>query len=227
MDKIAIIVAGGTGTRMGMSMPKQFIEVNEKPIVVHTITTFLQAYPEMEIVLVLPAEFVERGKEIAQQFFPRTEIAIVAGGATRFHSVQNGLVLVHKPSIVFVQDAVRCLLSTQLIHNCYEQAMDKGAAIPTVSARDSIRIIDGQSSKVVNRDDIRIVQTPQTFLSEILLPAFRQDYSEEFTDEATVVEKSGKPVFLIEGEVTNIKITFPIDLVIAEKFLEERSKVIV
>ena len=130
---------------------------------------------------------------------------------------------IKEESVVFVHDGVRCLITKDLIKNCYEQAILKGSAVPAVSASDSIRIADGDKSVVADRDKIRLVQTPQTFTSEIILPAFEQEFSHAFTDEATVVEASGKEIFLIEGEYNNLKITRPIDLLIAEKILEDRS----
>ena len=130
---------------------------------------------------------------------------------------------VNEPSVVFVHDGVRCLLSTDLIQRCYVQAVDKGSAIPAVAATDSIRLVDGDRHEVINRDAVRIIQTPQTFLSQILLPAFQQPYVDYFTDEATVVEANGEAVMLVEGEYENIKITRPADLIIAEQILAERS----
>ncbi len=150
-------------------------------------------------------------------------VQIIVGGTTRFHSVQNGLKEVTHPSIVFVHDGVRCMVSQKLISNCYEQALEKGSAIPAVIATDSIRIIQNSSHHTIDRNQVKIIQTPQTFASAILLKAFEQEYSPAFTDEATVVEASGKKVFLIDGEYTNIKVTRPLDLFIAEKYLAERT----
>jgi 2-C-methyl-D-erythritol 4-phosphate cytidylyltransferase len=136
--------------------------------------------------------------------------------------VQNGLKQIQNEAIVFVHDGVRCLINTTLIQNCYEQALLKGSAIPAVAATDSIRISNEQNESVVaDRTKVRIIQTPQTFKSSILIPAFQQNYSDAFTDEATVVEAFGAPVFLIEGDYNNIKVTRPVDLVIAETILQE------
>jgi 2-C-methyl-D-erythritol 4-phosphate cytidylyltransferase len=146
----------------------------------------------------------------------------VKGGATRFHSVQNGLKLIIEPAVVAVHDGVRCLISKELIVRCVEQALEKGSAIPAVQATDSIRLVEGELNKVADRDIVRIIQTPQTFKSDILLTAFKQEHSASFTDEATVVEAAGHPVFLCEGEYDNIKITRPVDLLIAESILQEK-----
>ncbi|HXL58696.1 MAG TPA: 2-C-methyl-D-erythritol 4-phosphate cytidylyltransferase, partial [Chitinophagaceae bacterium] len=142
---------------------------------------------------------------------------------TRFDSVKEGLKLVKEESVIFVHDGVRCLISVPLIRRCYNQAVGKGSAIPAVAATDSIRILKNGSHCVKDRQQVRIVQTPQTFLSSILLPAFEQEYNESFTDEATVVEAYGAEVFLTEGEYDNIKITRSVDLLIAERIIEDRS----
>ncbi len=224
MKKIAVIVAGGSGQRMGVPTPKQFLEVNGKPILWHTITAFLKAFDEIEIVIALPETHLEAGKQIAR-LFSTTKINFTIGGATRFHSVQKGLQLLDTAnSILFVHDGVRCLITPDLIIRCYNQAVEKGSAVPAVAATDSIRIATGiDDSIVANRNNVRIIQTPQTFRSELLLPAFRQTYQEGFTDEATVVEAYGGKVYLIEGEYNNLKITRPIDLLVAEKLMEERG----
>ena len=224
MRKIAVIVAGGSGQRMGVPTPKQFLEVNGKPLLWHTIHAFLQAFVDIELVIVLPETYLSAGKQIASLFLSAT-IHFTTGGATRFHSVQKGLRLLNTTnSIIFVHDGVRCLITPDLIKRCYQQAIEKGSAIPAVAATDSIRIETGVDNSVVaDRNKVRIIQTPQTFKSEILLPAFEQAYTEGFTDEATVVEAFGGKIFLIEGEYNNLKITRPIDLLIAEKIMEERG----
>jgi 2-C-methyl-D-erythritol 4-phosphate cytidylyltransferase len=223
MKKYAVIVAGGSGQRMGTAIPKQFLLLQGRPLLWYSLQTFLHAFEDLAIILVLPAGNLAEGEELAQELGAATRITVTAGGATRFHSVQNGLALVSSPSIVFVHDGVRCLVSQELIRRCYTQALAKGSAIPAVVATDSIRILAGEGHAVADRNLVRIIQTPQTFQSEILLPAFENDFEESFTDEATVVEASGNPVFLIEGEYSNIKITRPVDLLVAEKILSERS----
>jgi len=225
MKKIAIIVAGGVGTRMAATVPKQFLQLQNKPVLWHSIAAFVHTFPDIEIILVLHPQYLEEGKTIASSFAGTHHIKCIAGGITRFHSVKNGLALVDDNSIVFVHDAVRCLLTQQLITDCYNQAIDKGSAIPAVAATDSIRIAEGDSSRIADRNNIRLVQTPQTFKSSILHTAFMQDYQLSFTDEATVAEASGQKVFLIDGDYNNIKITRPLDLFIAEKILDERQPI--
>ena len=222
MDKIAVIVAGGAGRRMGHIIPKQFLPLNGKPLLWYTIDSFLRAYQDMQIVLVLPGEHIARGRQIADMFAPEKPISITEGGETRFHSVRQGLARVTADAVVFVHDGVRCLISVPLIQRCFNQAVQMGSAVPAVAATDSIRIVDGEGHYVENRQHVRIIQTPQTFLGNVIVPAFEQDYSEAFTDEATVVEAYGNKVYLTEGEYDNIKITRPIDMVIAERILADR-----
>jgi 2-C-methyl-D-erythritol 4-phosphate cytidylyltransferase len=220
MEKFAVIVAGGSGLRMGTDKPKQFLLLNGKPVLWHTINQFLNAYIDLNCILVLPQEHIAKGEEIKEMFnVNANRITIAIGGATRFDSVKNGLKLIDKNAIVFVHDGVRCLVDESLIKRCYQQATVKGSAIPAVAATDSIRIVETNTNKVADRNNVRIIQTPQTFLSNLLLEAFEQEFNEGFTDEATVVEAMGKPVFLCDGDYNNIKITRPIDLLIAESIL--------
>jgi len=222
MHKYAIIVAGGTGTRMGGELPKQFQLLKGKRVLWHTLKVFTETYDDVQLILVLPENHLEKGEQLVKEF-PSYHIHVIVGGDTRFQSVKNGLNLVKDPSIVFVHDGVRCLVSADLIKRCYKQAVEKGSAIPAVTAIDSIRILENGSHFIKDKQQVRIIQTPQTFLSNILLPAFEQPFNESFTDEATVVEAFDKEIFLIEGEYDNIKITRPIDLLIAEKIIENRS----
>ena len=223
MKKIAIIVAGGAGTRMGATLPKQFLLLNHKPVLYYTLRTFLESYNDMQVVLVLPVEYTDMGQEIIDAYFDKERIRITAGGETRFHSVKNGLALVPDNAIVFVHDAVRCLISTSLIQRCYLQAVDKGNAVPAITAVDSMRIIKAEVNEPIDRTRLRIIQTPQTFHARIIKAAFEQQYQASFTDEASVLERMGEKIHLAEGEESNIKITRPIDLVIAEKILEDRK----
>jgi len=221
MKKIAVIVAGGIGTRMNSTVPKQFLLLKNKPVLFYTIDTFLKAYDDLQIILVLPEEHVAAGQEIIDAFFDYSRIAITTGGRTRFHSVQNGLALIEEESIVFVHDAVRCSLTTQLVQRCYEAAIEYGSAIPVVDSKDSVRIVTGDDNAAIERTLVKLVQTPQTFHSKILLPAFNIDYKDKFTDEATVVEAFGLKVKLVEGEENNIKITRLQDLVVAESIIAQ------
>ena len=221
MKKYAVIVAGGSGTRMGNVTPKQFLLLKGKPLLWYTIDSFLRAFDDMQVILVLPKDHFVKGERISSQF-AEGKISLVSGGTTRFDSVKVGLQMVKDDSVVFVHDGVRCLVSVPLIKRCYNQALEKGSAIPAVAATDSVRILKNGLHYVKNRQQVRIIQTPQTFLSNIILPAFDREFDESFTDEATVVEASGKEIFLTEGEYDNIKITRPLDLLIAERIIEER-----
>jgi len=220
MKKYAVIVAGGSGLRMGTTLPKQFLLIHNKPVLWYTIHTFLKSYKDIHIILVLPAEYFDVGRAISDEIVSTYPIQTLTGGSTRFHSVQSGLSLVKEQSVVFVHDAVRCLLSPSLIHLCFEETLLFGSAIPCVDSKDSVRLIHESGHKTIKRTDIKLVQTPQTFLSDLLLPAYQTAYQESFTDDASVLEFSNHPVHLVEGEANNIKITTPLDLAIAEKLLD-------
>lgn len=205
---------------MGANLPKQFMLLKGKPVLYYTIRAFLETYDDLSVILVLPADYMAIGQQI-MAYFDKDRISITAGGDTRFQSVKNGLTLVEEESIIFVHDGVRCLLTKELIHRCYQQAMKTGTAIPAIASKDSIRLVSKEGSEAFDRNKVMLVQTPQTFQSKILLPAFQVGYKNEFTDEATVVEASGVKISLVEGEEDNIKITKPGDLLIAEKTLEK------
>ena len=226
MQKYAIIVAGGTGKRMGSNTPKQFLLLNEKPVLYYTLKVFLEAYTDIQIILVLPEEYTDLGREIIDAYFDYSRIQITSGGETRFHSVKKGLALADKESIIFVHDAVRCLATADLIHRCYENALKTGSAVPVLRSKDSVRLLNEEenNNEVLDRSKVVFIQTPQTFHSRILIPAFEIDYKERFTDEATVVEAFGLKISLVEGEENNLKITRPIDLFLAEKLLAEKHK---
>ncbi|MDP9229573.1 MAG: 2-C-methyl-D-erythritol 4-phosphate cytidylyltransferase, partial [Bacteroidota bacterium] len=195
-----------------------------KPLLYYTLKTFLDAFDDLQVILVLPVAYTELGKEIIDGYFDSERIRITGGGNTRFQSVKNGLLLLEEESIVFVHDGVRCLLSTDLIHRCYKQAVETGSAVPVIQSRDSTRLISEDGNEALERDKVMIVQTPQTFHSGILIPPFSIDYKDKFTDEATVVEAYGLKISLIDGEENNIKVTTPIDLWIAEKLLDEKNE---
>jgi len=220
--KIAIIVAGGTGQRMGSVVPKQFLEIQGKPILLHTIDQFVAAFSDIQLVVVLPEGYIQEGKDLLAKNGFTKNIVFVAGGDTRFQSVKNGLAQVSESAIVFVHDAVRCLLTPALIQRCYQQAMENGSAIPAVSSTDTVRLVKGDKNELFDRENVMLIQTPQTFQSELLLAAFNQAYKASFTDEANVVEANGNPVYLVDGEFENIKITRPLDLAIAEYILAKR-----
>lgn len=219
MKKYAIIAGGGSGTRMGSATPKQFLELNGKPILWYSVQAFVDTFPDIQIIVVAPSAHLAQARDICASF---SNIQFVEGGDTRFASVKNGLGLVQEESIVFVHDAVRCLVTKELISRCFNAAVSQGSAVPSILLNDSARMIKGSTHEAVDRNVLRIIQTPQAFKSSILLPAFEAGYRDQFTDEATVVEASGIPVHLVEGEDTNIKITRPVDLAIAQTILAQR-----
>ena len=207
---------------MGGNTPKQFMLLKDRPVLYYTLKVFLEAYSDLQIILVLPVDYTDMGQEIIDAYFDKDRIKITAGGDTRFQSVKNGLGLVEGESIVFVHDGVRCLLTKDLIYRCYQQAVETGTAIPAVVSKDSIRLITEEGNAAFDRNKVMLIQTPQTFHSKIIVPAFQIDYKDKFTDEATVAESYGMKVSLIEGEENNIKITRPVDLLIAERIIEGR-----
>jgi 2-C-methyl-D-erythritol 4-phosphate cytidylyltransferase len=220
MKKYAVLVAGGSGSRMKSDLPKQFILLKNKPLLVYTIESFLQADADINIILVLPEQHLQIGKDIITQYFNGKEIIITSGGATRFHSVKNGLMQINEEGIVLVHDAVRSLVSVDLIQRCITETIAKRAIIPAISSKDSVRLIEGEKNKSISRDTVMLVQTPQTFFSEELKKAFEVEYNDSFTDEASVMEAAGFQIHIIAGDENNIKITHPIDLIIAEKILD-------
>ena len=220
MKKYAVIVAGGSGLRMGSLLPKQFLLIHQKPILWYTLHTFLKSYKDIHLILVLPAEYFETGQAICEEIISANPIETVIGGETRFYSVQKGLSLIKEQSVVFIHDAVRCLLTPSLIHHCYEEALRFGSAIPCIESKDSIRILHEKGHQAINRTNVRLMQTPQTFLSDLILPSYQVPYQEFFTDDASVAESSEHEIHLVEGEANNIKITTPLDLAIAEELLD-------
>ena len=211
-----IIVAGGSGSRMGGTLPKQFSLVGGEPVLARTINNFHKALPTSRIVVVLPAEYIEFWKNFSARFSVAKH-AIVEGGKERFHSVKKGIeALSCELDLIAVQDGVRPFASKEMILRVVECASKSGSAIPVVRAVDSYRAVEGDESKIIDRTPLRIVQTPQIFAAPILRAAYDTDFRADFTDDASVVEFSGEKVTLCEGEYTNIKITTPSDLVIAE-----------
>ncbi|MDH6303441.1 2-C-methyl-D-erythritol 4-phosphate cytidylyltransferase [Parabacteroides sp. PF5-5] len=220
MKRYVLIVAGGKGLRMGGDLPKQFIPLQGRPVLMHTLERFYQWDASVSLVLVLPEDHQPYWNMLCKELDCCISHQIVSGGETRFHSVQNGLSLVEEGGLVAVHDGVRPFVSLQVIEDCFAEAALKGAAVPVVPIVDSIRKIgeDVTSSHPVNREQYKAVQTPQVFQSEILLKAYRQPYTPAFTDDASVVEVMGIPVSLVAGNPENIKITTPFDLLIAEAY---------
>ena len=212
-----IIVAGGSGSRMGGTLPKQFVLVGGEPILARTINAFRKALPTSRIVVVLPAEYIEFWKNFSARFEVGKH-SVIEGGKERFHSVRNGIeALSDAVDLIAVQDGVRPFASRELILRTVACAAENGSAIPVVKAVDSYRAVaeDG-SSHIIDRTPLRIVQTPQIFSAPILRAAYDTEFRAEFTDDASVVEFSGEKISLCEGDYSNIKITTPNDLLIAE-----------
>ncbi len=215
-----IIVAGGTGTRMQSNIPKQFIEVGGKPIIIHTIEKFIAFDEFINIIVCVHKDFITDSNFMLAEYFPDKIIQIVHGGETRFHSVKNGLnCITNKNDIVGIHDAARPFVSIDTIQRCFETAAQKGNAIPVSPVNESLRMVSNGINKAVSRDDYKIVQTPQCFLVSTIKEAFEQPYSPFFTDDATVLESMDQPIYLVEGNSENIKITNPNDIKFAELYL--------
>jgi 2-C-methyl-D-erythritol 4-phosphate cytidylyltransferase len=215
MKAYAIIVAGGKGLRMGGDIPKQFLPINGKPILMRTIEAFRNALDEVEIVLVLPADQHDYWQKLCKDHNFRSPELIARGGETRFHSVKNGLALLpnDEEAVVGVHDGVRPFVSKETIRHCYEAAAEGKAVVPVVPVVETVRQILPDGKSVTRpRDEYRLVQTPQTFPLALLKEAYQQPFSEAFTDDASVVEAFGKEITMVEGNRENIKITTPSDL---------------
>ena len=219
MKKAVVIVAGGSGSRMKSNLPKQFIELSGKPILMHTIECFLKYDRDIDIILVLPKEQVNFWDELCKKHNFSISLTIVYGGETRFNSVKNGLEKVSDNCIVGIHDGVRPLVSLQTLQNCYATAEKYGSAIPVTDAIESIRQITESGSISVARDSYKMVQTPQVFNSTELKETYEQSYSSFFTDDASVFESAGNKVKLTQGNRENIKITTPMDLILGEAIL--------
>ena len=217
--RYVIIAAGGSGSRFNSTLPKQFVELESIPMLMRTMEAFHQAIPKIQIILVLPPEHIYLWEELTKKYKIEISHEVVTGGETRFNSVKNGLdVISGDEGFVAIHDGVRPLVSKDLIQRVFKVAEDKGNAIPVISVNESLREVKGDKNAPVNRDDFRIVQTPQCFELTTIKKSFRQSYSAEFTDEASVVEANGDKINLIDGDTINIKITTPADLLIAESF---------
>jgi len=209
--------------RMGSTIPKQFLPLLGIPLMCHAVQTFASALPGIHIISVLPEDQLGSAQTVLRSYIGKIKVTTVAGGDTRYQSVCNGLRHVTEDGIVFVHDGARPLITEELILRCYKQAVEKGSAIPSIPARESMRILDDGVSRPLDREKLRVIQTPQTFRTSIILPAFEQPFQPSFTDEATVVEVYGTPIHLIEGMAENIKVTHSEDMVIAEALLRVRG----
>ncbi len=219
MTKTAIIVAGGKGERMQTTVPKQFLEIKGKPILMRTLEAFRNYDNNTQLILVLPSIQIDFWKQLCKKHAFNIEHLIVEGGGTRFQSVKNGLAVVDGQSVVAVHDGVRPLVSNDTISRCFDSAEKYHAVIPVVDLIDSIRETDETGNRAVDRNKYKLVQTPQVFLGSVLKKAYEQEFSSLFTDDASVVEMAGTKVLLVEGNRENIKVTTEIDLKIAEALL--------
>jgi 2-C-methyl-D-erythritol 4-phosphate cytidylyltransferase len=221
LKKYAIIVAGGSGQRMQSAVPKQFLLLQGKPVLYHTISAFYQADAQTEIIVVLPAEQFDYWKSSLIDL-PVIPHRLVQGGSSRFHSSQNAILSIVDDGIVAIHDGVRPLIDPELISSSFQEAKMKGNAVVAVASKDSVRFFstEKQQFEHLNRDAIRLIQTPQIFQLKDLKKAFQQEYSIEFTDDARVVESIGIKINLVDGSYKNIKITTPEDLVMAEVLMK-------
>ena len=225
MKEYVIIVAGGSGSRMKSDIPKQFIPINKLPVLMHTILAFRSYSSDLEIVLVLPAEQFQFWKDLCREYGFLEKYVLVEGGDTRFHSVKNGLNAIPGiNALVAVHDGVRPVITKEIISKGFETAKKLGTAVVSVSSKDSIRSVHSDGTNfALQRDTIRMIQTPQTFQLEWMKKAFGQPFNNLFTDCASVLESAGYPINLIEGSYKNIKITTPEDLKWAENYLKPIS----
>jgi 2-C-methyl-D-erythritol 4-phosphate cytidylyltransferase len=225
MKRAVIIVAGGRGTRMGNDLPKQFIPLHGRPVLMHTLDVFYRWDPAAEQVLVLPEAHREYWNLLCRELNCTVPHRVIPGGETRFQSVRNGLKSVEESDITGIHDGVRPGIAPEVIEACFVAAERQGAVIPVIPVTESIRERRGETgeSRPADRDRFCIVQTPQVFRHDWLLEAYRQPYRPHFTDDASVVEASGKAIFLMPGNRENIKITTPFDLAMAEKIMDGQS----
>jgi len=224
IKKYAVIVAGGSGSRMNSEIPKQYLPINGLPVIMHTINAFHKYNKILNIIVVLPPNDLELWKELCATYNFNLSIQIISGGETRFQSVKNGLDKISSDGIVAIHDGVRPLVNKEIIAASYEIAALHGSAIAAVRLKESIRITDKDLTKTVDRSKYRIIQTPQTFQVNIIKEAYQIPENPQFTDDASVLEKSGHKISLFEGSYKNIKITTPEDLIIAEAFLKNREQ---
>lgn len=224
-QEIVIIVAGGVGSRMKSDKPKQFLELLGEPVIVRTIKVFLHYNPAIKIIISVHRNYKAHMENLVAKFnLPQQQIEITPGGETRYDSVRNGLQLISDDgALVAIHDAARPLVSINTIKNCFETAAQKGNAIPCVGVNESIRKISNNINNAVNRLEYRIIQTPQVFQVALIKKAFSHGYSPSFTDDATVLEADGHTINLVEGNLENIKITSPHDMIVAEALLKNFS----
>ncbi|MBC7617225.1 MAG: 2-C-methyl-D-erythritol 4-phosphate cytidylyltransferase [Pedobacter sp.] len=215
MKYYAIIVGGGSGKRMQNIIAKQFLLLNNKPILMHTLLAFHTSYFKPELIVVLHQDLHSQWEQLCVSYNFNIPHILICGGEQRFHSVRNGLMAIKGDGIVAIHDAVRPLVSGKLITDAYEIAEQNGNAIACIKPSDSLRKVKNKESKILNREQVVLIQTPQTFEIGQLRKAYQQHYKPKFTDDASVVEKAGFKINLIDGERNNLKITYPEDLELA------------
>ena len=217
VKQAVIFVAGGTGTRMGSPLPKQFLTLNNTPILIHTLRNFFSFNRNFEMIVVMHHDYISFWKDLCLQFEDVPEHTVVAGGEERFHSVKNGIEAVSADvQHIAIHDAVRPLVSHETLTRCFNTLNEHNAVVPAIPINDSIREVHGVLNKSVDRSLYKRIQTPQCFESSMLKEAYSKPFSPLFTDDASVVEANGHSVFLVEGNLENIKITSPIDLIVGE-----------
>ncbi len=224
LSRFALIVAGGSGVRMGTETPKQFMLLDGIPILMHTIGAFSKTPNKCEIILVLPDSETPRWKNLCKEFSFQIPHTVVEGGSTRFHSVKNGLNVIDDEGYVAIHDGVRPLVSTELIEECFKVANDKGNAIPAVKPSESVRIGAFNENNSLDRNTVWLIQTPQVFRVSIIKSYYSKAQTDDFTDDASLAQTFGEKIFLVEGFKENIKITTPVDLTIAASILEGKKK---
>ena len=228
-SKLALIlVAGGTGERAERNIPKQFVEIHQKPVIVYSLESFLKYQTGMKVVVVVHTKYIDYSRALIQKYFPKAEnIHIASGGETRFHSVKNGLIYLNTlnfDGLVAVHDAARPCVPVSLIKRCFETAQQYGNSIPAVPLSESIRQKrEHHQSTMVDRTQFVIVQTPQCAHFSVLYKAFQMPYKDLFTDEANVLETFGEQIYLCEGDKNNIKLTYPIDFELASIILKQET----
>ena len=225
MKKYAIIVGGGQGQRMKARIPKQFLLLNNKPLIVHTIEAFKKYDPQLTFIIVLPELNLDYWKQALFKYIPENDIQVTAGGNERFYSVLNGLAFVKEDdAIVAIHDSVRPLVSLKTIDQCFKLAQQKGSAIPVIEVKESVRMISNEDSEIIDRSNLRLIQTPQVFHAGKIKDAYNKGYSSTFTDDAGVYEKAGNKIYLVAGNKENIKITTPEDMEVAKVFFKFLNK---
>lgn len=223
VEKSIIITAGGIGTRMGTDLPKQFLVIGGKPVLIHTLELFYKYDPEIEIILTLPNEWRGYWETILDKFYCRVPHVVVSGGEERYHSIQNALKRC-SGQMIAVHDGVRPFVSFETLNRCFEALIEKDAVVPVLNLKESLRQVTENETFAVNRSEFKMVHTPQCFKSEVLRKAYDQSFHEKVTDDACLVEETGVKITLVESNEENIKLTTPFDLLIAEMIIQKSKR---